>query len=103
MPMNIGQAPVDAVVPERELFVVDAEKVEQGGMDVVAISRGFRGLVGPLVAFTVGDAAFDAAASQPRGERCRVVVAAFASLAARHPAKLGRPDDDGVIEQAASF
>ena len=37
--MDVGQAALDAVVVVGELFVVDAEQVEQGGMEVVPGNR----------------------------------------------------------------
>src|SRR5205085_614141 len=58
-------------------------------------------LVAPLVAGAVAEAAADAAAAEPVGEAERVVVAAPAALAARHPAELRRPQDERVVEQAA--
>src|SRR5436305_1413201 len=101
VPVDIGQPPVDAVVAEGEPGVVDAEQVQDGGVQVVAVGRVLDGLVRPLVAGAVGDAAADAAAGEPGGEGERVVVAPLAPLAARHPAELGGPDDDRVVEQPA--
>src|SRR3977135_4220797 len=59
--VDVGEAAVDAVVAEGEFFVVDAQEVEDGGVDVVAVG-GFYGFVGPFVAFAGSDAALDAAA-----------------------------------------
>lgn len=77
-----GAGEVDAVMADGEAGVIDAEEVEDGGVDVVAIDRVIEGLVAPLVALAEGDAAADAAASEPVGEGEGVVVAAFAALAA---------------------
>ena len=101
--MDVGEAPVDAVVPPGEPRVVEAQQVEHRGVDVVdrrgvvAVER----LVAPLVAGTVGDAAADAAAAQPGGEHERVVVAPPAPLRARHPPELRGPHHDRVVQQAA--
>ena len=35
--MHVGQPPVDAVVAEGQLLVVDAQQVQDGGVDVVAV------------------------------------------------------------------
>ena len=84
VPMHVGQAAVDAVVAEGELGVVDAEQVQDRGVDVVdlggcvAVGR----LVAQLVAFARNDAALDAAAAEPVREDIRVVVAALAALRA---------------------
>ena len=101
--VNVGQAAVDAVVAKCQSRVVDAEEMKHRGMEVVAIGWVLGRLVRPLVAGTVNDAPFDSAAGQPGGERKRIVVAALAPLAAGHAAKLGGPDHDGVVEQAAGL
>ena len=59
--MDVGEATVDAVVAVGEPLVIDAEEMEHGGVDVVAIDRLFDGFVGPFVGGTVADAAFEAA------------------------------------------
>ena len=82
MPVDVGETAVDGVVADGELFVIDAELMEDGGVDVVDLRRvaAVGGFVAPLVAFAVGDAAFDAAAGEPVGEDVRVVVASFTAL-----------------------
>src|SRR5947208_2466991 len=65
--------------------------------DVVAV---FDGMEAEFVGCAVGDAAFDTAAGQERGETLRVMIAAGA-FGAGGSAKLGSPDDNRVIEQAA--
>ena len=52
--MHIRQAAVDAVVAEGEALVVDAEQVQHGGVDVVAVSGVLCGAVGPGVAGAIG-------------------------------------------------
>ena len=37
LPMHVGQAAVDAVVAEDELLVVDAEEVEDCGVDIIYV------------------------------------------------------------------
>ena len=98
--MHIGEATIDAVVTEGQLFVVDAEQVEHRCMQIVAVRGICRCLVRPLVAFAIGCAAFDASACQPGGEGVGVVVAALAALTAGHAAELGGPDDDGVVQES---
>src|SRR4051794_15863243 len=95
--VDVGETPVDAVVPEREPAVVDAEQVEHRRMEVIAVSRVLYCAIRPLVAPAVGGAALDPAARQPGGEGGGVVVPALAALAAGHPAELGGPDDDRVV------
>ena len=56
----------------------------------------------PLVRLAEG-AAFDAATAEPVGEDEGIVVATLAALRAGHSAKLGGPEDDGVLEHASLF
>ena len=64
--VDVREAAVGAVVTEGELLVVEAEEVQDGGVDVVALGevRTVGGLEAPFVALAVGDAAFDPAAGQ---------------------------------------
>ena len=103
--MHIRQPAVDAVVADGEFFVIDAEEVHHGGVDVVAGRRigAVERLVAPLVALASSDPSLNAAAAEPVGEDVGVVVAAFAALRAGHAAELGGPENDRVIEQSALF
>ena len=105
MPMHVGEAAVDAVVADGELRVVDAQQVQDGGVDVVDLGGVFavERFVAPLVGEAVSRASFDAAAAEPVGEDEGVVVAAFGTLGRRHSAELGGPEDERVVEQAALF
>ena len=91
--MDIGEASIDAVVPEGEPRVVEPELVENRRVDIVNRGRvcAVEGLVAPEVALAVRHAALDAAPAKPVRKHERIVVAPFAALGRRHPAKLGRP------------
>lgn len=65
MAVDVGKTAVDAVLADGELFVVDAEKVEDGGVEIVAIGGAFGSLVTPVVASTVGGAGLDAGSGHP--------------------------------------
>ena len=52
--VDVGQPAVDAVVAERQPLVVDAEQVQDRGVEVVAVGRVLGGLVRPFVAGAVG-------------------------------------------------
>jgi len=103
--MHIGQPAVDAVVADGQAFVVDAQEVHDGGVDVIDLRRvqAVLRFVAPLVGLADGGAAFDAAACEPVGEDIRIVIAADAALRRRHAAKLSGPEDDCVLEHAALF
>ena len=103
--MDIGEPSVNPVVAHGQLFVVDAELVQDGGVNVVAGSRvvAVGGAEAPFVAFAIRHAALDAPAGEPVCEHKRVVIPALAALGARHPAELSRPEDERVVEHAALF
>ena len=103
LPIHIRDSPVDAVVAEGQFFVVDAHEVEDGGVDVVAEGFAFGGAPRPRVAFAVGGAGLHARTGEPRDRCSLVVVAASGPLGEGVPAKLGAPDQQRVVEQAASF
>src|SRR5579871_5233428 len=85
---NVGQAAVDAVVADGKAFVVDAQQVEHGGVDVVAGRRtvAVGRFVAPFVAGANGRAAADAAAREPVREHERVVIAPVPTLGTGHAA-----------------
>lgn len=47
--VDVGEAAVNAVVAESKAGVVEAEQVEERGVDVVTVDRIFDGLVAPFV------------------------------------------------------
>ena len=60
--------------------VVEAELVEEGGVDVGDVVAAFLGLKTDLVGAAMGDAAFDSAAGHPDGEAVGMMVAAIGGL-----------------------
>src|SRR5215210_5310018 len=100
--VDVGEPAVGAVVAEGQLRVVDAEQVEDGGVEVVAVSRR-ASAPGPLVALAVARAALDARAGEPGDEGAAVVVAAGGALAEGLSAELGAVDEQRVVEQAAAL
>src|SRR5829696_10143094 len=80
--VDVGETAVDAIVTERELGMVDAQQMENGGVDVIPVDGIDGGFVRPLVALAVSRAAANAAAREPVGERKRVVVPSLVPLAA---------------------
>src|SRR6266403_1749161 len=67
--MDVGEAPVGAVVTEGEFLVIDSQQVQHRGMEIVS-GRGRRcGFPGPLIAFAPSHAAFSATAGHPADER----------------------------------
>src|SRR5262245_15888174 len=101
MTVDIREATVDAVVAERELRVVDAEQMQDRGVEIVTRRRPGRRLPRPAIAFPVCDPRLDSRTGEPRDEGAAVVIAAVAPLRERHAAEFRRPDQERVVEQAA--
>ena len=104
-PADVGQAEVAALEAVGQLRVVEAEEVEDRGLEVVDVDAVLDGRkpnssVAPRIR-----PGFDAAAGHPHREGVDVVVAAdvLADLAHRRAAELAPPDDQRLVEQAARF
>ena len=61
---DVGEAEVAAVVEVSEAFVVEAEEVEDGGVEIVGVHGVIDCLEADLVGGAVGHAAFYAAADE---------------------------------------
>jgi hypothetical protein len=88
-------------VAEGELRVVEAEEVEDGGVEVMDVDGVLDDLGAEVVGLAVGDAALDAAAGEPGAEGGVVVAAAVAAVDGGRAAELRGPDDQRVVEHAA--
>ena len=99
MPVDVGEAAFEAVVVVGEAFVVEAEEVEDGGVEIVDGSDVFFRFPAECVGGAMGVAALDAGAGEPGGEAFGVMVApASAFLESRHTAELGAPDDQSILK-----
>lgn len=101
--MDVGQSAVNPIVAYGQLFVVDSQQIQNRRVDVVTGGRvvAVGRAEAPLVTFAMSHTATDSASSKPVGEHERIVVSAFAALCARHPAKLGSPENERVVQHAA--
>ena len=88
--------------------MVDAEEMQDGGVQVMHMHGIFGHVVAEVVGLAVTGAGLHAAAGHPHGEATRVVVASgfravpFA-LAGDAAAEFAAPDDERVLEQSASL
>lgn len=80
MTVDVGEAEVATGVVVGEAFVIEAEEVEHGGMEIVHVEAIGDGGVTDFIGGTVGVAGFRAAPGEPGGEAARVVVAAVLAL-----------------------
>lgn len=102
VPMHIRQAALDAVVVVAELFVVEAEQMQRGGVKIVAVGGVFGGFEAEVVGGAVSSASLDATTGHPGGKGSGIVVTAFAcALRGGLATKLGGADDECAFQQAA--
>ena len=80
MSMHVRKAAIDAIRAHRKFFVIDAEQVKDGGVQVVAGGDVVHRLVAPVVALAMGDAGFDACTPEPAHEAAAVVIATERTL-----------------------
>ena len=106
--VDVGQAEVAAVVAEGELFVIQAQQVEDGGVEIVMRDAVLDGVHAELVGGAVGDPRLDATARHPHGEAVMVMAAAegcfckrLIRLLKRRATELSGPDDESLVQQAA--
>ena len=83
--------------------MVEAEKVEHGGMKVVHVQAAADRFVADLVGCSVGVAGLGPATSKPSGKAAGVVVPSVLSLGEWRAAKFAAPPDDGVFQKPALF
>src|SRR5690606_37343696 len=74
--MDVGESEVAALVTVGELLVVDAEAVEDGGVEIVHVDGVFEDVVAEVVGEAVVESRLDASARHPDGEASRMMVAA---------------------------
>jgi hypothetical protein len=73
--MHIRQSALNAVVVKRQTLVINAEQVQNGGVEIVNIDRILGSLPADVVGRSVRDAALQARAGQANGEGVWIVVA----------------------------
>ena len=105
---DAGQTLVQALEREGQLFVVDAQLVQDGGMQVADGHRILHDVVAEIVGLAVRYPTLDAAAGQPRGEAARMMIAAVivafqVALAVDRTTEFAGKDHDRVVEQPTLF
>ena len=103
MPIDIREAAINAVVPNGQALVINAQQVQHGGIYVVDLRGMFpvERFIPPLITLAMGNASLDAASCQPVGKDIRVMVPSLACLTAGHAAELGGPVNDRVVKQTS--
>ena len=101
MAMDISEAEVAALAAEGEAFMVDAELVKNGGVEIVDVNLVLNGVKAELVGGTVGEAGLHSTAGHPHCEAVRVMITTpgfSPHLRHRCPAKFTAPDDEGIVK-----
>ena len=108
IPMHIREAIVAALESEGEPRVIQAELVEQRGVQIMNVDGIAGDVVAEVVGLAVHDAGPDAAAGHPHGEAATVVITAVIgrfefALGVDGAAKFAAPHDERVLQHAALF
>src|SRR5262245_44995024 len=99
----IRQSKISTAVPVGETGVIEAQKMQNGGVQVVRVNRIFHGLEAEVVGCPVSDTPFYPAACEQHEEAVAVVVAAVlhvdqaADLDHRCSAELAADEYDGCL------
>ena len=96
--VHVGEPEVAAGVAVGEAFVVQAEEMEYGGVEVVNADGVFDGVVAKVIGGPVHRARLHAAAGEPEGETLGVMTSAVLVLHFWCATKLSAPDDQGVFQ-----
>ena len=88
-----------------ELFVVEAEQVQDRGVEVVHMNFVLGDLNAVIVRTAVANAGSDAGAGHPRTKHGRMMLAAFIfGIGHKGSAsKFSSPNDQGIVQHAARF
>src|SRR5688572_30183863 len=91
-----------------EFLVIDAELMEDGGLEIVNVHGIVDHVVGEIVRLAVGEARLETAPGEPHGETTRMVVAAVIgrrqlALGVTRTTELAAPNDDGIVQEATLF
>lgn len=99
--MDVGQATVEAVVVVRETFVIEAEKVKDGGPKIPHRGWVFLGAATKLIRRSVAGASFDTGTHHPESKAIGIVITTGGVvLMGRHAAKFSAPNNKSVIQKA---
>ena len=105
---DAGKGKVEALVLEVELFVVDAETIQDCSIEIANMNGVLSYIVTEIVGFAVDRTAFDAGAGHPHRVAARVMVTSVVgfgerALAIDGAAELPSPNDEGVVEHTSLF
>ena len=103
MAVDIRQTAVGAVVFNRKPFVVDPQKVQKGGMNIVIGDLALGGPPRPWITFPQSHPLLDARPGKPSDGGSLVVIAPRGSLSKGLAAKLGHTDKNGLLQKPSAM
>ena len=103
MSVHVGEAYIAAAETVCQFFVIQSEKLQDGGMEIKDLSHILHGMHADVVGRTVGQAAFQAPTRHPDREGGLVVVATIRLRSVRRAAKLSRPNHQCLFQQASGL
>ena len=96
--VHISEAVIAAGMAVGKTFVVDAEEMQQGGVQVVDVHTVVQCLEAELVALAVRYATLHASAGEPHHKTVRVVVTTGAVFADWRAAEFASPYNEGILQ-----
>lgn len=101
MSVDVGEPSLDAVVPEGKRFVIEAKKMEDGGIEIVDREDVLHCLVTEFISSTMTYPGPDPCSREPCSEAVRIMVSALGALLEHgHAAEFSAPHHQGVLEQS---
>ncbi len=98
------QALFGAVVEVAEAVVIEPEQMQDRSVQFIDAARVFHGLVTEFVRGAIAGGPLDAGPGQPHGKPLGIVIAALRTcLEGWHPAELGTPHNQRIVEHAAGL
>ena len=103
--MHIGQPEITSSVPIGESFMVHAEQVQDGGLQVMNIHFVIPQVVSEFITAAMDDTTLDAGSCKPRAVHTGMVTSAIGARRGDEwaAAKLCGKDDQGIIEHSPRF
>ena len=98
---DVGEAEIAAGGVEREPTVIEAEQVENGGVEIVHVHGILDGGVAEFVGLAEGKPVAHAATGEPNSEALGIMVAAVGALGEWSAAELTSPPNKRILEQPA--
>jgi len=104
--MDVSKAEITPLESVGELIVIDAEEVQESGVQVVHVDLVFSGIETEIIRSAVDCAWLNAATRHPNGVSMRMMIPTDlvrleGSLHHRSSTKLTAPKDQGFVEKAA--